>query len=136
MSRIGGIIAVVAGLFSIVPGIVSLFFGGVESVYDSIGVEWVPVELESDDDTSKEAADIVEFGSLQTRWLTIIASLLIIVLGAVSAVAKRVLVPGLLLIGFSVVGIIFGTSLVVVAMGVATVGGVLIVTAGLVDKAA
>ena len=104
MQKAGGIVALIAGIFGVMAGFITLFIGGVGSAFDASGAEMV-----------------VGLG-----WGGIIFSFLTIVLGAV-AIGVKSKVPGILLVVCAVAGAILGGTLVAIFMALALVGGILAV---------
>lgn len=104
MKTAGGIVALIAGIFGTLAAIATLFVGGVGTAVQASGASTV-VNL--------------GFGGLFFSFLTII-------LGAVAIGAKSA-IPGLLLILSAIIGAVLGGTLVAICMGLALVGGFLVV---------
>ncbi len=103
MRKAGGVTAMVAGIFGVIAGVVTLLIGGVGSA----------VEVEG-------AGVVIGLG-----WGGVLFSFATIVLGAVSLGVRRQLL-GVLLIACAVLGAVFGGTFVAVFMILALVGGVLV----------
>lgn len=98
----GGVVAIIAGVFSVFAAGATLFIGGVGGAFESEG-----------------AATVIGLG-----WGGVVASFLTIVLGAVALGAKN-RIPGFLLILTAITGAIFGGTFVAVFMVLALLGGIL-----------
>lgn len=107
MRKAGGIIALIAGIFSIVAAVVTLFVGGVGSALSADG-----------------ANTVVGLG-----WGGVFFSFLTIVLAAIT-IGVHSRVPGILLVISSAVGAILGGTLVAVFMALALIGGILAIIGG------
>ena len=127
MRRAGAVVVVVSGVFAIVFSVASLFLDGIESVYDLVNDLLTP----SSDEVVGDDANEIELGLIQVRWLIIILSLLVVILGVFMIFTKREVVSGLLVASFCVAGMLMGTSLVAIVLGIAAVGGILTVADGL-----
>lgn len=104
MTRAGGIIALVAGIFGVLAAGFTLFFGGVGAAFDA-----------------EDADTIIGLG-----WGGVVFSFLTIILGAVAINAKG-RVPGVLLIVCAIAGAVLGGTFVAVFMALAAAGGILAV---------
>jgi hypothetical protein len=102
MRKSGGIIALIAGVLSLMAATFTLFVGGVGANFNA------------------EAGDTI----ILLGWGGLFVSFAIIVLGAIAMNAKTFM-PGLLIIIASIFGAIYGGTLVAVLMILALVGGVL-----------
>jgi hypothetical protein len=102
MRKSGGIIALIAGVLSLMAATFTLIVGGVGANFNA------------------EAGDTM----ILLGWGGLIVSFAIIVLGAIAMNAKTFM-PGLLIIIASIFGAIYGGTLVAVLMILALVGGVL-----------
>lgn len=102
MQKAGGIIALVAGIMSVIAAIFTLFIGGMGSAFEAEG-----------------ASTIIGlgFGGIAFSFLTI-------VLGAI-AIGTQSKVPGVLLILCAIAGAYLGGTFVAVFMALALIGGVL-----------
>lgn len=107
MRKAGGIIGLIAGIFGVIAAVVTLFVGGLGAAFEA------------------EGADTV----IGLGWGGVLFSFLAIVFGAVTIGAKG-RVPGILLIGSSIAGVLLGGTIVAIAMGLAGVGGILAVIPG------
>lgn len=101
MQKAGGIIALIAGIFRILAAGITLLAGGFSS---AVGAE--------------EGATVIGLG-----WGGVFFPFLVIVFGAVTMGAKNK-IPGVLLLASSVLGVIFGGTLVAIFMVLAAVGGI------------
>lgn len=102
MRKSGGIIALIAGVLSLMAATFTLFVGGVGANFNA------------------EAGDTI----ILLGWGGLFVSFAIIVLGAIAMNAKTFM-PGLLIIIASIFGVIYGGTLVAVLMILALVGGIL-----------
>lgn len=102
MKRAGGIIAIIAGVFSVFAAGATLFFGGVGAALDADG-----------------ANQVIGLG-----WGGVIFSFAVIVTGAIALGASS-RTPGIILIVCSILGAILGGTLVAIFMVLALIGGVL-----------
>lgn len=102
MTKAGGIIAIIAGIFGILAAGITLLVGGLGGAFEANG-----------------ASTVVGLG-----WGGVLFSFIVIALGAVciGASTKK---PGMFLIFSSIVGAILGGTLVGVFMVLALIGGVL-----------
>ncbi len=112
MKKAGGIVALIAGIFSIIAAIVTLLIGGVGSAVNASG-----------------ASTVVGLG-----WGGVIFSFTTIVFAAV-ALGAQSRIPGILLILNSIAGAILGGTLVAVFMALALIGGILATIGGGKKKA-
>lgn len=103
MSKAGGVISIISGIFGFFAAILTLLVGGAGAAFEA------------------QDSDLV----IGLGWGGIVFSFACIVLGAMgmSAESKSI---GILLIGSSVAGIIFGGSFVAVCLVLAVIGGVLV----------
>jgi hypothetical protein len=102
MKKAGGIIALIAGIFSVIAALITLLFGGIGSALNAvIGLGW---------------------GGVIFSFLTIV--LAAIALGVISRV------PGILLVISSLAGVILGGTLVAIFMALSFIGGILIIIGG------
>lgn len=102
MKKSGGIIAIVAGAFSVIAAVVTLFVGGIGGALEA------------------EGADTV----IGLGWLGLFLSFLVIILGAATINAKKRLAPILLLV-CAVITAIAGGTLVAIIMVLAILGALL-----------
>lgn len=102
MKTAGGVIALIAGVFGVIAAVATLFVGGLGSAFEAEG-----------------ANTVIGLG-----WGGILFSFLAIVLGAV-AIGVKSKIPGILLMITSILGGVFGGTLVAVFMVLAFVGGIL-----------
>lgn len=102
MTKAGGIIALIAGIFAVLAAIVTLLFGGLGGALQAEGAETV-----------------VGLG-----WGGMLFSFLVIVSGAVSmsATSKK---PGIFLVIFSILGAILGGTIVAIFMVLSLIGGII-----------
>ena len=101
MEKAGGIIALIAGVLGIIAGFFTLFVGGLGSALDA------------------RAAD----GILNLAWAGLALSMLAVIGGGISLARPR---PGGMTVVFaSVVGIVYGGSLVALCLALALIGGAL-----------
>lgn len=112
MKTAGGIIALIAGIFSIIAAGITLVVGGVGSAFNA------------------DSANVV----VGLGWGGVVFSFLTIVFAAI-ALGVRSRVPGILLIISSLVGAILGGTLVAIFMALALIGGILVVIGGGKKKA-
>ena len=133
MRKTGGAILVIAGIFSIGPAVAAIILGSLDSLYESLRIEWLLYD-DAAEQLMEEEVGAAKLGSLQAVWLAIIVSFLIIVVGLISIISRYSISTGLLALGFSIIGILFGSSLVMVAMGIASIGSVLVVVDGIVGQ--
>lgn len=103
MSKAGGIIGIIAGIFGFIAAIVTLFVGGLGSAFEADG-----------------ANTVVSLG-----WGGVLFSFLAIIFGAV--VIARPKGAGIGLIIVSILGAILGGTLVAIAMALSLIGGILAV---------
>lgn len=101
MSKAGGVIGIIAGVFGVIAALITLFVGGVGAAFDA-----------------KDAGTVVGLG-----WGGVAFSFLAIVFGAV--VFARPKGAGLGLIVVSLLGAVLGGTMVAVCMVLALVGGIL-----------
>lgn len=102
MTKAGGMIALIAGIFGVIAAGVTLFIGGVGAGLEADG-----------------ASTVVGLG-----WGGVIFSFATIVLGAI-VMGSTSKVPGILLIVCSILGAVLGGTLVAVFMALALIGGLL-----------
>jgi Zn-dependent protease len=102
MRKAGGIIALIAGVFSVLAALFTLLIGGTASAFEAANGQQV----------------------VMLGWGGLLFSFLIIVLGAVTMGAQS-RKPALLLILCSIAGAILGGTLVALFMALALMGGVL-----------
>jgi hypothetical protein len=105
MDKAGGIIALIAGVLGIVAGFFTLFVGGIGSAFEA-----------------KEADSI-----LNLAWVGIAAAMLVVIGGGVSLAKPRS--GGMAVVFASVVGIVYGGSLVAICLALALIGGSIAVLA-------
>ena len=105
MDKAGGIIALIAGVLGIVAVFFTLFVGGIGSAFDA-----------------READSI-----LNLAWGGIAAAMLVVIGGGVSLARPRG--GGMAVVFVSVVGIVYGGSLVAICLALALIGGSLAVLA-------
>lgn len=103
MSKAGGIIGIIAGIFGFIAAIVTLFLGGLSSAFESEG-----------------ASTVVGLG-----WGGVLFSFLAIVFGAVAITRPKGAGIGLIIV--SILGAILGGTLVAIAMALSFIGGILAV---------
>lgn len=103
MSKSGGIIGIIAGIFGFIAAIVTLFAGGLGSAFEAEGADTV-----------------VSLG-----WGGFLFSCLVIVLGALAIARMKGAGIGLIIV--SILGIIFGGTLVAICMILSLIGGILVV---------
>lgn len=101
MGKVGGIVAIVAGVMGTIAGSATLFIGGLGSAFEADG-----------------AQTVVGLG-----WGGIAFSFLVIVFGAISFAKPKGAGIGLIIV--SILGAILGGTLVAVFMALALIGGVL-----------
>jgi hypothetical protein len=107
MKKAGGIIALIAGIFSVIAALITLLFGGIGSALNA-----------------ESANTVIGLG-----WGGVIFSFLTIVLAAIAlGVISRV--PGILLVISSLAGVILGGTLVAIFMALSFIGGILIIIGG------
>ena len=104
MRKAGGIVALIAGIFSVLAAGFTLFTGGVGSALEAEGADTVII----------------------LGWGGLLFAFLIIVLGAVTISAKG-RVPGVLLIICAIAGAVLGGTMVAIFMVLAGLGGILAV---------
>lgn len=104
MKKAGGIIALIAGIFGVIAAIATLAMGGLASAFEASG-----------------SGTVVGLG-----WGGIAFSFLVIIFGAITISAKSKVV-GILLMVFSIAGIILGGTFVAIFMVLSLVGGLLAV---------
>lgn len=104
MSKAGGIIGIIAGIFGFIAAIVTLFVGGIGSAFEAEG-----------------AKTIVGLG-----WGGVLFSFLAIVFGAVAIARPKGAGIGLIVV--SILGAILGGTLVAICMVLSLIGGILAVT--------
>lgn len=107
MSKAGGVIALIAGIFGILAAIITLLIGGVSGAFEAEG-----------------AGTVIGLG-----WGGILFSFLAIIFGAIAMNAKS-RIPGMLLIVCAVAGMILGGTIVAVFMLLAFIGGILALIGG------
>ncbi len=105
MDKAGGIIAIIAGVLGILAGFFTLFIGGLGSAFEA-----------------QDAGTLIGLG-----WGGIAAAMLVIVAGGVSLARPRS--GGMATVFLSVIGIVFGGTLVAVCLALALIGGSLAVLA-------
>lgn len=105
MDKAGGIIALIAGVLGIVAGFFTLFVGGIGSAFEA------------------QEADSI----LNLAWVGIAAAMLVVIGGGVSLARPRG--GGMAVVFVSVVGIVYGGSLVAICLALALIGGSLAVLA-------
>jgi len=105
MDKAGGIIALIAGVLGIVAGFFTLFVGGIGSAFEA-----------------QEADSILDLA-----WIGIATSMLAVVGGGISLARPRG--GGMAVVFVSVVGIVYGGSLVAICLALALIGGSLAVLA-------
>ncbi|MDO9114976.1 MAG: lysozyme inhibitor LprI family protein [Polaromonas sp.] len=101
MSKAGGVIGIIAGIFGVIAAIVTLFFGGLGSAVGTQG-----------------AGTVVGLG-----WGGVVFSFLAIVFGAV--VFAKPKGAGIALVVTSILGAVLGGTLVAIFMALSMIGGVL-----------
>lgn len=106
MYKSGGLIGIIAGVFGVIAAIATIFIGGVGSALDA-----------------NDAGKIVNFG-----WAGLGSSFLIIVLGAMAFAWP--LISGIGIVIFSVVGAIYGGTMVAICMALSCIGGVICLISG------
>ena len=105
MDKAGGIIALIAGVLGIVAGFFTLFVGGLGSAFEAKGAD----------------------GILNLAWAGLALSMLAVIGGGISLARPR---PGGMTVVFaSVIGIVYGGSLVALCLALALIGGALAVLA-------
>lgn len=104
MRKAGGIIALIAGIFSVFAAGITLFFGGLGSALDV-----------------EDSSTVIAFG-----WGGVLFSFLTIILGAICMNAKS-RIPGLILIITAISGAVLSGAFVAMFMVLALVGGILAV---------
>ena len=87
MRKTGGAILVIAGIFSIGPAIAAIILGSLDSLYESLRIEWLLYD-DAAKQFMKEEMEAAKLGPLQTVWLAIIVSFLIIVVGFISIISR------------------------------------------------
>jgi len=102
MKKAGGIIALIAGIFSVISAGFTLLIGGAASAFNAEG-----------------AGTVVGLG-----WGGVVFSFLVIIFGAICIGAKS-RVPGIILIICSIAGAILGGTLVAIFMALALIAGIL-----------
>ncbi|MDP4093971.1 MAG: hypothetical protein Q8920_11495 [Bacillota bacterium] len=102
MQKAGGIISLIAGVFGVIAALITLVVGSTGSALGASG------------------ATVVR----NLGWLGLLASFLVIVFGAISLNAKSKTI-GILVIVFSVLGAIFGGTIVAIFMVLSLIGGIL-----------
>lgn len=103
MSKAGGIIGIIAGIFGIIAAVVTLFIGGLGSAFEAEG-----------------AKTVVGLG-----WGGVFFSFLAIVFGAVAIARPKEAGIGLIIV--SIIGAILGGTLVAICMVLSLTGGILAV---------
>ena len=106
MKKAGGIIALIAGVFGVFAALFTLFFGGLGSAFEAEGADTV-----------------VGLG-----WGGLVFSFITIILGAIALNVERK-ITGVLIIACSIGGAFLGGTFVAVCMGLAVIGGILILVA-------
>lgn len=106
MKKAGGIIALIAGVFGVFAALFTLFFGGLGSAFEAEGADTV-----------------ISFG-----WGGLVFSFITIILGAIALSVERK-ITGVLIIICSIGGAFLGGTFVAVCMGLAVIGGILILVA-------
>ena len=104
MKKVGGIIALIAGVLGVCGAGITLVFGGLGAVFEVEGMDTVII----------------------LWWGEVLFSFLIIILGAIAMGAKGRM-PGMLLIVCAIVGAILGGTFVAIFMVFAAAGGMLAV---------
>lgn len=104
MKKVGGLIALTAGIFGVCGAGFSLVFGGLGAVFEVEDMDTVII----------------------LWWVGVLFSFLIILLGAIAMGAKS-RIPGILLIVCAIVGAILGGTFVAIFMVFAAAGGMLAV---------
>jgi len=102
MNKAGGIISIIAGIFGVIAAVTTLFVGGMGAAFKA-------------DDASK----VIEFG-----WLGVLSSFLVIVFGALAFYRPKF--SGVALIISSLLGVVFGGTLVAICMLLSIIGGILV----------
>lgn len=102
MKKAGGIIALIAGVFSVLAAGFTLFIGGAAGAFEADGADTI----------------------ILLGWGGVLFSFLTIILGAVCIGAKTKK-PGILLIISSILGAILGGGFVAIFMVLALVGGIM-----------
>ncbi|WP_200870547.1 hypothetical protein [Methylobacter tundripaludum] len=102
MNKAGGIISIIAGVFGVIAAVTTLFVGGMGAAFKA-------------DDASK----VIEFG-----WLGVLSSFLVIVFGALAFYRPKF--SGVALIISSLLGVVFGGTLVAICMLLSIIGGILV----------
>jgi hypothetical protein len=103
----GGIVALIAGVFGIMAAGATLVFGGMGAAFEAEGAETV----------------------IGLGWGGVLFSFCVIVLGAISIGVKS-RKPGILLMIFSLLGIILGGTIVAIFMVLSLIGGLLVILGG------
>lgn len=107
MKKAGGIIALIAGIFSVFAAGATLLFGGVGSAFNA-----------------NDAKTIIGLG-----WGGVLFAFLTIVLASITlGIQSRI--PGILLVISSIAGAILGGTFVAIFMGLALIGGILVIIGG------
>ena len=101
MIKTGGILAIIAGLLGLLAGFVTLFLGGLGSVFSASG-----------------AGDVVSFG-----WGGILFSLLVVIYGGIAISKPKPGATGIIL--SAILGMALGGTLVAILMTLALVGGIM-----------
>ena len=105
MDKAGGILALIAGGLGIVAGFFTLFVGGIGSAFEAQGADSI----------------------LDLAWVGIAAAMLVVIGGGISLARPRG--GGMAVVFVSVVGIVYGGSLVAICLALALIGGSLAVLA-------
>ena len=101
MSKAGGIIGIIAGVFSFIAAIVTLFFGGLGAALNADG-----------------GTTVISLG-----WTGVFASFLLIIFSAVALNNSKGASIGMLV--SSIVGLAFGGTLVAICMSLSIIGSIL-----------
>lgn len=101
MQKAGGVIAIIAGVISILAAVITLLFGGIGGALEAEGAETV----------------------IGLGWGGLFIAFLVIVTGAI-AMNSETKKPGIFLIILSILGIIFGGTIVAIFMILSLIGGV------------
>ena len=107
MKKAGGIIALIAGIFSVIAALATLLIGGFASAFNAEG-----------------SGTVIGLG-----WGGVVFSFVTIILAAIALGAKG-RVAGILLVISSLAGAILGGTLVAIFMALAIVGGILAIIGG------
>ncbi len=123
----GGILALVASVGGTIAGLVTVFFGAVGKVAGNYTVEHGGVSGTEYAQAGKMADQSVTI--MQLGWLGILASFLALILGIVVMCSKSQ-APAWILLVCSILGIVFGGTLVAFFMLLAVLGGIFALVGG------